>query len=77
MKPKVLLVYCHPSPRSFTRAVLDAVHEGLGDRCEVHTVDLHADGFDPVLHAIVKKTQKTPAADLEKAQERLALAKKG
>ena len=50
MPPKILVVYCHPNPKSYTRAVLDAVLAGLADEpCEVDVVDLHADGFDPVL----------------------------
>ena len=47
---KVLVVVCHPNPKSFTRAVFDAVCRGLtaGD-AEVRCIDLYADGFDPVL----------------------------
>lgn len=48
--PKVLVVYCHPNPKSYTRAVLDALLAGLADdRCEVELVDLYAERFDPVL----------------------------
>ncbi len=48
MKPKILVVYCHPNPKSYTRAVLDAVLPGLA-QCDVQVLDLHAEGFDPVL----------------------------
>lgn len=46
---KALAIYCHPEPRSFTRAMLDvAMHTvkdaGHGFDC----IDLYADGFDPV-----------------------------
>ena len=49
MKARLLVVYCDPNPKSFTHAVLEAVLAGLGDGCEVKTVDLYAEGFDPVL----------------------------
>lgn len=48
-QPKILVVYCHPNPKSFTHAVLEAVQSGLGASCEVDTLDLYASGFDPVL----------------------------
>ena len=46
----VLVVFAHPSPKSFCRAVLERFVEGLeagGHTSEV--VDLHAIDFDPVL----------------------------
>jgi NAD(P)H dehydrogenase (quinone) len=47
---KVLVVYCHPNPKSFTRAVLQALEAGLASGgAAVERVDLHADAFDPVL----------------------------
>jgi NAD(P)H dehydrogenase (quinone) len=50
MQPRVLVVYCHPNPKSYTHAVLDEVRAGLGAAsAEVRVLDLHADGFDPVL----------------------------
>ena len=47
----VLIVHCHPEPRSFNAALKDiAVDtlEGLGHRVDV--ADLYAEGFDPVEH---------------------------
>ena len=50
MKPKLLVVYCHPNPKSYTHAVYDAVLAGLRDaECDVEALDLHAERFDPVL----------------------------
>lgn len=47
---RVLIVYCHPNPESFTAAVRDVVRENAkGAGAEVHVLDLYADGFDPVL----------------------------
>lgn len=46
---RVLVVYAHPNPASFTHAVLEQVTNGLADRGHSYEVnDLHAIGFDPV-----------------------------
>jgi putative NADPH-quinone reductase len=47
---KLLLVYCHPNPESFTAAVKDTAIAALcaaGHQVEV--IDLHAEGFEPVM----------------------------
>lgn len=47
---RVLIVYCHPNPESYTAAVRDVVRrnaEAAG--AEVRVLDLYANGFDPVL----------------------------
>ncbi|MBX3272593.1 MAG: NAD(P)H-dependent oxidoreductase [Sandaracinaceae bacterium] len=50
MAAKILVVYSHPNPKSFSRAVLESVLAGLGRaECEVQLLDLYAEGFDPVL----------------------------
>ncbi|MCH4053575.1 MAG: NAD(P)H-dependent oxidoreductase [Atopobiaceae bacterium] len=52
MPEHVLVVYCHPYEGSFCHAVKESVVAGVeraGDECEV--CDLHADGFDPAMHA--------------------------
>ena len=47
---RALVVYCHPSPESFTAAVRDTVLSRLEARgAEVRVQDLYARGFDPVL----------------------------
>ena len=47
---KVLVVYAHPNPASFNRALLDAIHEGLATAGHpVRVRDLYQCGFDPVL----------------------------
>ena len=47
---RALVVYCHPDPASFNRAVLGVVLDGLGRAgAEVRIHDLHADGFNPVM----------------------------
>lgn len=47
---RVLVIYCHPRPDSFSAALRDAAVEGLtasGHSIELR--DLYAEGFDPVL----------------------------
>ena len=68
-KPRVLVVYAHPNPKSYTHAVLEAVQAGLGERCEVQTLDLYATGFDPVL--VVDETRRR--RDLDQVEETRAL----
>ena len=54
---RVLLVYCHPVPGSFSAALRDRAAESL--RAAGHTVDLldlYADGFDPVLSRSERET---------------------
>jgi NAD(P)H dehydrogenase (quinone) len=47
---RALVVYCHPSPESFTAAVRDVVLERLAEGgAEARLVDLYATRFDPVL----------------------------
>ena len=54
---RVLVVYCHPHPGSFTHAVLDRVLAGLAvGGHEVHVIDLYAEGFDPVISEAEWKT---------------------
>lgn len=47
---RALIVYCHPSPKSFTSAVLDTVTDRLhASGAETRVIDLYQSGFDPVL----------------------------
>lgn len=47
---KVLVVYAHPNPKSFNRAVLDSFIEGLGKAGHTYdVVDLYAINFNPCL----------------------------
>ena len=47
---RALIVYCHPSPKSFTAAVRDTVIDRLeAAGAETRLIDLYASGFDPVL----------------------------
>jgi len=47
---KALIVYCHPSPTSFTAAVRDTVLDRLAAKgAEVRVIDLYAQAYDPTL----------------------------
>ncbi|MBY8974609.1 NAD(P)H-dependent oxidoreductase [Rhodobacteraceae bacterium NNCM2] len=47
---KVLVVYTHPVKKSFNRAILGAVEEGLAEAGhEVRIADLYAEGFQPAM----------------------------
>jgi putative NADPH-quinone reductase len=46
----ILLLFCHPAPASFQRSIADALAGRLAaDGHRVRTIDLYAEGFDPVL----------------------------
>jgi NAD(P)H dehydrogenase (quinone) len=45
---KVLVVYAHPNPKSFSHAIMEEFTRGLGDSGHTfETVDLYGIGFDP------------------------------
>ena len=49
---RILVVYCHPIPGSFTAAVRDEVLATLAARGhETRLIDLYAEGFDPAFSA--------------------------
>lgn len=49
---RYLIVYCHPVPESFCAALRDATVETLRAKGEeVRLIDLHAEGFQPVMGA--------------------------
>ncbi|MFO0550769.1 MAG: NAD(P)H-dependent oxidoreductase [Polyangiaceae bacterium] len=65
MRPRVVLIVCHPNPKSYTHAVFEAVKSGLAKTsCDVESVDLYAEGFDPVL--VVDETRRR--RDLDKVE---------
>lgn len=61
---RVLLVYCHPDPDSFTAAVRDAVLRGLATAGhDVIVADLHAENFVPVLDRAERAGYHTAGAN--------------
>ena len=58
---KVLYLYCHPVPESFHGAIRVAALSGLAEaRHEVDLCDLHAEGFDPVMHVDQRRSYHDP-----------------
>lgn len=59
---RMLVIYCHPRPESFTASVRDAVIEGLTQAGhDIDLVDLYADNFDPRLSASEHENYEIPA----------------
>lgn len=59
----VLVVYCHPDPESFVAAAYQRVMAGLAaSGHQVRSIDLHADGFDPVFDADDHRRHLDPGA---------------
>ena len=46
---KILIIYAHPNHQSFNEAILKQVLTGISKEHTVKTLDLYAEGFDPML----------------------------
>ena len=58
---RVLVVYCHPNPGSFTAAARDRAIAALrAGGHELRLTDLYADGFDPMMSCDERRTHKEP-----------------
>jgi len=58
---RVLVVYCHPNPESFTAAVRDRVVSALDvGGHDVRVTDLYAESFDPTMSCAERRTHKEP-----------------
>lgn len=70
---RILLVYCHPCPESFTAAIRDrAVAALTGAGHVVEVTDLHAEDFDPVMDARERRGYHTPGENERPVAEHLA-----
>jgi len=70
---RILVVYCHPCPESFTAAARDAVLAGLhAGGHETRLVDLYASGFDPVMDGPERRGYHTPGENEARVREHLA-----
>lgn len=70
---RVLLVYCHPDPESFTAAVkATAVAALTAAGHTVDLIDLYADGFDPVLRRQERRDYHTPGVNEAPVADHLA-----
>ena len=67
---RVLIVYCHPNPESYTAAVRDAVREiAEAKGGEVRVLDLYAEGFDPVLSSGELQVYETVPENTQTVQD--------
>ena len=74
---RVLVVYCHPNPSSFTAAARDRALAALTTRGhDVRLTDLYADGFEPAMSCDERRTHKVPsvAPDLQRYADDLRWA---
>lgn len=73
---RVLLVYCHPDPESFTAAVkVTAVAALTAAGHTVDLIDLYADGFDPVMRRQERRDYHTPEINEAPVADHLARLK--
>ncbi len=57
---RMLVIYCHPCPESFTAAIRDKAMAALAAAGhEVRLIDLHAEDFDPVMRAEERRAYHT------------------
>lgn len=70
---RLLLVYTHPCPESFTGAVRDEiVAAATGAGHDVRVLDLYASAFDPVMGADERRRYHDPGVNEEPVAEHLA-----
>ncbi len=71
---KLLVVYSHPVPESFTAAVRDTALDALTQAGhEARLLDLHAEGFDPVMGPEERRDYHTEGLNEQPVQEHIAL----
>jgi putative NADPH-quinone reductase len=74
---RVLAVYCHPNPASLVAAARDRALEGLAAADhDVRLTDLYADGFEPAMTDLERRTHKEPgvAPELQRYADDLTWA---
>lgn len=73
---RVLVVYCHPNPKSFTSALRDCVIETLeSSGHDVRQFDLYAMNFNPVMCAHEREGYHTPGDNVRPVAEHVAAIK--
>ena len=67
----ILIIYAHPNPKSFNAAILKQVQDGLSKSHNVGTVDVYAEGFDPVLRfdEVNKRRDLAKVSDMKKYRD--------
>lgn len=69
---KVLVVYCHPNPKSFNHAILETVTGELSSRnIEYRVADLYQMGWNPVLSKaeLESRSEGKPSLDVANQQQ--------
>jgi putative NADPH-quinone reductase len=70
---KILLVYCHPNPESFTAAARDTAIAALAEAGHsVDLLDLYAEGFDPVMSRAERADYHARGANQARIAQHLA-----
>lgn len=70
---RVLVIYCHPLPDSFSAALRDAAVDGLtASGHSVELRDLYAEGFDPVLSPHQRGTYFNEAESMRGMEDHVA-----
>lgn len=70
---RVLIVYCHPSPASFTAAILQQACRALADMGhETEIIDLYAEGFNPAMSLSEWQGYHTPVENEKPVAAHLA-----
>jgi putative NADPH-quinone reductase len=72
---RLLIVYCHPDPESYGHALLETAQRALTRAGHtIETIDLYAEGFEPVLSREEKKTYLSdPQGNAAKVQRHVDL----
>lgn len=61
---RVLVVYCHPVPESYSASIRDVAMDVLAKGGhEARLIDLYAEGFDPVMACAERRTYNEQAPD--------------
>ena len=70
----ILVIYSHPVPESFNAAIRDTTVEALGKAGHtVRLLDLHAEGFDPVMGCDERRAYHTRHENEARVADHLAL----
>lgn len=72
----ILIIYAHPNPKSFNAAILKQVQNTLSKSHNVATLDLYAEGFDPILRfdEVNKRRDLAQVSDMKKYRDRVKAA---
>ena len=72
----ILIIYAHPNPKSFNAAILKQVQDNLLKSYHITTLDLYAEGFDPVFKfdEVNKRRDLAQVSDMKKYRDLISEA---